>query len=336
MLKVEKRLLKQYSSLLVAPYISQPTRSTTMYTMDPFLRESMQAIQPTVAEVVADHERTQKLWMPTELIPEDHVFPELPPETSGMLVLNLITEDGLPNFTGLLVKHIGDVGPVWEWNKLWTAEEKRHGDVIELYLRGALTREQWIAIEHMQYEYMRNTAFWPDWHNDPYRLFAYVIIQELATQDSHAGIARMTTSVDPILTRLMGRIAGEERRHHEAYLRMFTALMEINPSHAVDSFCSIIRNFYMPGKGMPHFEDLAVLQQRLGAFGPIQFYTIVEKLWHTLNIESLENLNDIGEKARDTINRTLKTLLRVAERAGDEKKRRVHLPFLGEHVSVTV
>jgi len=58
--------------------------------------EIMAAIDPVIREVYEDHIRKQKLWMPTELLPIDFKAQPVPASLKGMLVLNLLTEDGLP------------------------------------------------------------------------------------------------------------------------------------------------------------------------------------------------------------------------------------------------
>jgi len=218
-----------------------------MHTLHPEAREAMTAIATVIASVVKDHESKQRLWMPSELIPNQHQFPKLPPEIAGLLTLNSLTEDGLPFFLSLLVKHLGDEGAIWDWNRLWSAEEDRHGRVIGLYLYSTLSRETLIDIERMQYAYMRS-GFWPNWSNDPFQLIAYVVLQEQATWLSHAGIARRAVDVDPVLVSILSKVAGEEHKHYQAYLAMFEALLAHNPSHAIKSLFLSVKGFDMPEK----------------------------------------------------------------------------------------
>lgn len=297
------------------------------------IKAAMVTIAPTIQQVVTDHEANQRLWLPSELIPYEHEFPRLPPELAGLLALNLLTEDGLPYFMALLVKHLGDEGPIWDWNRLWTAEEDRHGQVIKIYLYKTLVREELIALETMQYNYLR-AGFWPQWSRDPYQLFAYVVLQEQATWLSHAGIARHAVSVDAVLTSIMAKVSGEENKHYQAYLKMFRALMDINPSHAVRSILAVVNNFTMPGIGIPGFSELATLQARMQVFGPIEFYTLVSKLWDTLNIGQLKDLDSSGDQARDKLAKRLNTLERLAKRTAESGREIIPLTFLRKTVTV--
>ena len=305
-----------------------------MNKIDPALLEAMKAIEPVIEKVTEDHEAKQRLWMPAELIPEEHKFPELPPEITGMLVLNLLTENGLPYFLMMLVKHLGDQGAIWNWSRLWTAEEDRHGNVIQLYLQQSLNHKQLTEIERMQFSYLRD-GFSPDWSNDPFRLLSYVVIQEKATQVSHKGIARHAASVDPVLQGIFGRISAEEKKHHEAYLAMFGALLEANPSHAVIALHDTVKDFAMPGASVKGFDQLTILQQRLNAFGPAQLAEIMKLVWDELEIGSLANLSPEAEKARVDMSKRSRRLEKLAERLSSKEKK-VYLPFLGSDVTVTV
>ncbi len=123
-----------------------------MFTITPKILEALNAIEPIVAETTLEHEANQDLWMPSDLIPQDHIFDaDPPPELAGMLVLNLLTEDGLPYFTQTLCKHLGDEGALYDWIRLWTAEENRHGDAIKMSLRGSLSHEQMRAVELLEF-----------------------------------------------------------------------------------------------------------------------------------------------------------------------------------------
>lgn len=305
-----------------------------MHQIHPASVEALQAIEGVISAVVETHEANQTLWLPSQLVSKEYVPPELPPELVGMLTLNLLTEDGLPYFMGLLVKHLGDQGAIWSWNRMWTAEEDRHGAAIKRYLNRALTDEQMVQVELMQYRYLRD-GFWPEWSNDPFKLLAYVVLQEKATWQSHASIAQLAAkSGERVLVKLMGKVAGEEEKHHQAYLTMFQALAEINPSHALTSLLHVVRHFAMPGSSIPGFRELSTLQQRLNAFGPKQFHDIVKLVWDTMNIGTMRQLDGSGEQARETLFKKMSQLNKVAERAGNQKPEIIPITFLGKNVTV--
>lgn len=301
--------------------------------IDPYHRELLVALQPTVAAVTKNHIDSQRNWMPSELLPKGFETQNISPETAAMLVMNMLTEDGLPWFTSLLVKHLGDEGPLFEWNQVWTAEEGRHGGAIALYLHHALPQEEIVAVERMEYEYLRG-GFWPNWNNNPLRLMAYVVMQEQATMMSHAGISRRARHEDPLLQDVMAKISREEDRHHLVYRAFFKRLFELDPSAALDALDKVIGSFVMPGENMPAFKNISYLQERLGVFGPKQLATIVKKFGRHLNIEDVIGLTSEGERARDNIMRRVTTLERLAEREAKKPTRKVHLPFLGNDIFV--
>lgn len=295
--------------------------------------EALRDINPDVANIIRIHESQKPEWFPTELIPENWKGTKLPPELAAGLTLNLLTEDGLPYFLSLLVTHLGDEGPLFEWNKLWTSEEKLHGTAIQLYLYECLGREERIRVERMEKQYLR-VGFWPDWSRDPFKLLAYVVLQERATQFSHAAIARKAASVDPVLRTLMSKIAGDESRHHDAYVSMFGALLKRDPSHAVTALHSVIKYFKMPGAGVDGFQALSQIQERSGMFGAKEFRYIIVEACDKLGIWELTGLSGDAEKAREDIQKTIKLLERVDERNQRQAKKEIPITFLDGNISI--
>src|SRR4051794_35430947 len=100
-------------------------------------------LEPLVGELMAAHDAKRPLWFPSEVLE-----PCLEPETLGQIrerlqdlpnpprvavAVNLITEEGLPHFHRMIAAHVGEHGVWQEWNNLWTAEEERHGSVLQGY-----------------------------------------------------------------------------------------------------------------------------------------------------------------------------------------------------------
>ncbi len=296
-------------------------------------REILTAIDPVIREVYEDHLRKQQLWMPTELLPLEFKPDPVPPAITAMLILNLLTEDGLPYFFGLLTKHLGSEHAIWDWTRVWTAEEDRHGRALQIYLDQALSRDQLIELECMQYDYLKH-GFWPDWGSDPVKLLAYVVLQEQATKVSHLGIALAAKDHDKVLFGLMKKIAAEEAKHHKAYLKMFQAALKEDATHALTALLFVVRNFAMPGNGISEFSVLSEIQSRSNVFGPPQFAEIVDEVTNKLGLQNLVGLDAVGEKAREEIFASARTLRRLAER----KRERCFfaLPAFGEDFVFTL
>lgn len=65
------------------------------------------------------------------------------------------------------------------------------------------------------------------------------------------------------------------------------------------------------GQTFGHFTDAA---QRLGVYTAVDYVDIMKQLIIDWNIESLNDLNETGEKARDYVLQLPNRLIRVAER----------------------
>ena len=145
-------------------------------------------------------------WQPSDLLP-DSKKPEFASEVKEIqelakemdydlltvLIGETITEEALPTYEAWLmsVESVDqDGGNGWsKWVRGWTAEENRHGDLLNkyLYLCGRVDmREMEISTQHLI-----NDGFDIGTGRDPYRNFVYTSFQELATNISHRRVATM-------------------------------------------------------------------------------------------------------------------------------------------------
>ena len=85
--------------------------------------------------------------------------------------------------------------------------------------------------------------------NNPYVGFVYTSFQDRATFVSHGNIARMAKEGgDPVLARICGTIAADEKRHENAYIRIVEKLLEVDPSEAILGIANMIKKkITMPG-----------------------------------------------------------------------------------------
>ena len=106
----------------------------------------------------------------------------------------MITEEALPTyqtlingFEGITDKTGADPSPWAKWTRGWTAEENRHGDLLNkyLYLTGRVDMR---AVEVTIQNLIRN-GFDPSTAQDPYKGFVYTSFQERATKISHKNVA---------------------------------------------------------------------------------------------------------------------------------------------------
>ena len=244
----------------------------------------------------------------------------------AVLIGDTITEEALPTYESWLAMvdgHSKDEEGGWmKWVRNWTAEENRHGDLLNkyLYLSGRVDMRQM----EISTQYLIADGFDIGTGHDPYRNFIYTSFQELATNVSHRRVASLAKKDgDTLLSKMCGVIASDEARHAKAYKDFMNRIFEVDPNEAMLAFEDMMRKkIVMPahflrevglkiGQTFGHFTDAA---QRLGVYTAVDYVEIMQQLIIDWKIEGMRDLDDAGEKARDYIMNLPSRLLRVAER----------------------
>lgn len=303
-------------------------------------REVMKHIEGYMLENMPNYlTAIDKIWQPSDFLPDassDNFFQQvkdlqdnaraLPYDLVAVLIGDTITEEALPTYESWLAMVEGvsrdEQGGWMKWNRTWTAEENRHGDLLNkyLYLSGRVDMRQM----ELSTQYLIADGFDIGTGHDPYRNFIYTSFQELATNISHRRVASLAkNSGDKLLSKMCGVVAADEARHAKAYIDFIKQIFKVDPSEAMLAFEDMMRKkIVMPAHflrevGMPigqlfgHFTDAA---QRLGVYTAIDYVDILKDLIVEWNIDSVRDLNEAGEKARDYILALPSRLLRVAER----------------------
>jgi acyl-[acyl-carrier-protein] desaturase len=263
-------------------------------------------------------------WQPADFLPDSssenfttqlkelqEQCKELPYDYLAVLVGDVITEEALPTYESWLmdVEGITKLDPQgWaKWVRMWTAEENRHGDLLNkyLYLSGRINMRQM----EISTQYLIADGFDIGTSTDPYKNFVYTSFQEMATNISHrrtASLAKKHGNVQ--LSKICGVIAADEARHAKAYKSFVSSIFEIDPSEMMVAFEYMMRRkIVMPahflrqageeiGATFTHFSDAA---QRLGVYTSWDYTDILDSLLIDWNISNVTGLNDQGEKARD-------------------------------------
>lgn len=281
----------------------------------------------------------EEIWQPADLLPQSHseeFFDQikelkakasnLPYDLLAVLVGDTITEEALPTYESwlsVIQPKNEDYDSGWnQWVRAWTAEENRHGDVLDkyLYLSGRINmREMQISTQHLIAD-----GFDVGTARDPYRSFIYTSFQELATNISHRRVAQFAKKAgDDLLTRICGHVASDEARHANAYKSFVQKIFDIDPSGMMQAFEDMMRKkIVMPAhflreKGLPkssafrHFSEAA---QRIGVYTAHDYVNILRSLIKDWEVEHICSLNEAGEKARDYIMALPDRLARLAER----------------------
>src|SRR5436189_691761 len=236
---------------------------------------------------------------------------ELPYDYMAVLVGDTITEEALPTYESWLmdVDGITKAEPQgWsKWIRMWTAEENRHGDLLNkfLYLSGRVNMQQMeISTQYLIADGMESGAA-----RDPYKNFVYTSFQELATNISHRRTATLAKKHGSNqLSQICVVIASDEARHAKAYKSFVAKIFEVDASEMMLAFEQMMRSrIVMPahflrqagesiGKTFAHFSDAA---QRLGVYTSRDYTNILESLISEWDIANITGLNEGGEKARD-------------------------------------
>ena len=303
-------------------------------------REVMLHVEKYMLEKMNDYLKPiDTNWQPADLLPDstnDHFCVDvkelkenaknLSYDLVAVLIGDTITEEALPTYESWLSMVEGvskDHNGGWmTWVRHWTAEENRHGDLLNkyLYLSGRVNMRQL----EVSTQYLIADGFDIGTGHDPYKNFIYTSFQELATNISHRRVASLAKKDgDNLLSKMCGVIASDEARHAKAYKNFMIKIFEVDPSGAMLAFEYMMRNkIVMPahflrelglkiGQTFGHFTDAA---QRLGVYTATDYVDILKQLIAEWNIESINDLNETGEKARDYIMKLPNRLMRVAER----------------------
>jgi acyl-[acyl-carrier-protein] desaturase len=299
------------------------------------LAKDMDAIIDTYLKSIDEN------WQPADLLPvsSSETFlsdikelqkecKELPYDYMVVLIGDIITEEALPSYESWLMDMEGvtkDNRNGWsKWIRYWTAEENRHGDLLNkyVYLSGRVNmRQMEISTQYLLADGVDNGAA-----TDPYRNFVYTSFQELATNISHRRTATLAKQYgNGQLSKICGLIAADEMRHAKAYKSFISSIFEIDASEMMLAFEDMMRKkIVMPaqflrqqgekiGTCFTHFSDAA---QRLGVYTSADYTDILESLVKDWNIANITGLNDAAERARDYLMALPARFRRISDRSG--------------------
>ncbi|CAI9754514.1 unnamed protein product [Fraxinus pennsylvanica] len=295
----------------------------------------------------------EKSWQPSDFLPEpasegfyEQVTElrkrckEIPDDYFVVLVGDMITEEALPTYQTMLNTLDGvrdetgaSLTPWAIWTRAWTAEENRHGDLLNkyLYLSGRVDLKQ---IEKT-IQYLIGSGMDPRTENNPYLGFIYTSFQERATFISHGNTARLAKEHGDLkLAQICGIIAADEKRHETAYTKIVEKLFEIDPDGTVLALADMMRKkVSMPahlmydGQDDNLFENFSSVAQRLGVYTAKDYADILEFLVGRWDIEKLTGLSGEGRKAQDYICGLPPRIRRLEERAQSKVKQASSAPF---------
>ncbi|WP_375585070.1 acyl-ACP desaturase [Cyclobacterium xiamenense] len=281
-------------------------------------------------------------WQPTDFLPDmtqpdalDQVkllrerAAEIPDTIITSLVGNMITEEALPSYQTYFNMLVGineegsltsDKGWV-KWTKAWTAEENRHGDLLNkyLYLSG---RADMRKVEQTIHRLIYN-GFDPRSEKDPYQAIIYTSFQERATKISHVNTGKLADKAgDLVLGKICKQIAGDEARHEKAYKSFMTEIFDIDPNGAMLAFEKMMRKqIVMPavlmgegGSNPSIFDQFSAITQKVGIYTGWDYARIIDHLVKLWKVETVTGLNDVAAKAQEYLAGLSARYMRLADR----------------------
>jgi len=283
----------------------------------------------------------EDIWQPSDFLPDSQsdgfydAVEQIREESKELgydlwvaLVGDTITEEALPTYESWLMDVVGisqqgETPNSWsKWVRAWTAEENRHGDVLNkyLYLSGRVNMRE----VELSTQYLLNDGFDIGTDRDPYKNFVYTSFQELATNISHKRVGQMARKKNNmLLAKMCNIIAGDEMRHHLAYREFVKVILENDPSGMVLAFTDMMkRKIVMPAHFLREsggaigqvFENFSNCAQRLGVYTAQDYIEILKKLNDYWKLDSLRSLSDEAEKGREYLINLPARLERIAER----------------------
>ncbi|KAK4794270.1 hypothetical protein SAY86_012264 [Trapa natans] len=323
------------------------------HSMPPQKIEIFKSMEQWAEENILVHLKpVEKCWQPQDFLPdpafdgfEEQVkelrerAKEIPDDYFVVLVGDMITEEALPTYQTMLNTLDGvrdETGAsltFWAiWTRAWTAEENRHGDLLNkyLFLSGRVDMKQIEkTIQYLIGSGMRTVL----------TLGSSTPFQGRATFISHGNTARLAKEHGDLkLAQICGTIASDEKRHETAYTKIVEKLFEVDPDGTVLAFADMMKKkMSMPahlmydGKDDNLFENFSGVAQRLEVYTAKDYADILEFLVGRWKIEKLNGLSGEGRKAQDYVCGLPPRIRRLQERAQGRAKEARSIPFSWIH-----
>lgn len=315
-------------------------------------REVIESMEDFVkTDVIKLLKPVSKCWQPADYLPlpESEDFLDqvvelrertkaLPLEYLVVLVGDMVTEEALPTYMNMIntLDVVEDetgasLTPWAYWTRHWTAEENRHGDLLNkyLYLTGRVDmRKIEVTIQNLIGKGMD-----PKTDNNPYLGFIYTSFQERATKISHGHTAHQALEYgDEVLGKICGSISADESRHEIAYTKIVDEIFRLDPSGAVLAFANMMRKqIVMPAHWMDDneheannsrslFKDFSAVAERLGVYTALDYAAIMEHLICRWDVGNRRGLTAEAEKAQEYVCSLPPRIRKISERAAGRQR----------------
>lgn len=282
---------------------------------EPDQLDILRELDVVVAGELDRHNRMRQPWVPADFLPIDERTgtilnrlepgsePLLSTDAQAAMLVNLLTEDNLPGYHRIIANNFGRDGALGAWTEQWTTEEDSHAYAMRSYLD--LTRQ--IDPATLERERFAHMLHGYSVEKDPLHTLAYVTFQELATRVSH----RQTglKSGEPILDKMLERIAKDENLHMLFYRNLVAAALAIAPNQTMQAITDEVMGFEMPGASIANFKTRALRIANAGIYDPINHLReVVTPVLRHWKIFERDDFTGYGARARDALAAHLETM----------------------------
>jgi acyl-[acyl-carrier-protein] desaturase len=232
-------------------------------------------------------------WQPQDYLPDSsqedwldrvaeikEMNADMPDAVMVALVGDMVTEEALPTYQSMLntmdgiSDQTGSDQTAWaRWTRAWTAEENRHGDLLNKYL-WCTGRVNMRAVEKT-IQYLNGEGMDAGLDKNPNLGYVNTSFQERATKVSHGNTGKLAKKCgDATMGKICNLIAADEGRHEKAYQMVVEKLFEIDPDGALMAYENMMKkNIVMPAALMYDGENNNLWDQFSGAAEKIGVYT---------------------------------------------------------------
>ena len=284
-------------------------------------------LEPEAARLLERHLGNAEEWFPHDVVPWEraaslvsdgftYAADNIPVAVRSALFVNLLTEDNLPWYSRTISRVFSRDSAWGEWVHRWTAEEGRHAIAMRDYITVSGLLDP-VELERARMTQV-STAVVPEPESAADGM-CYVAMQELATRISHRNTGKLLN--DPVGYNVMMRLSTDENHHHLFYRDLVSKLLEMDPSTGVIALSRQVRNFAMPGVGIPQFEQHAKLIAKAEIYDYVIHYEkiLVPLLTRHWVVDALSGLNAAAEQARDALMNHMERLSKIVARQIDRR-----------------
>ena len=232
-------------------------------------------LEPVVEEQLRRHLDTEDAWFAHDYVPfdqgENYAFlggrdwdasdVTLPKKVTDAVEILLITKDNLAGYHRELVEHFILEDKWGRWLGRWTAEEHLHAVALRNYL--VVTREidptanEDVRVEHVMKGYRAETY-------SQIETLVFMAFFERA----HAVFCRnLEAQIDePVLKRMVGRIARDEERHEEFFANLVSSCLEQHRDETVAAIARRAAGLGVIGADIDAYADKRAAIAAVGIF----------------------------------------------------------------------